>query len=368
MKILHFYPGHNSMITQYVSMLCEIMDEDANVLQTNNLKDYRKQLNNIHPDIVHLHGCWSDKTAIGAHLAIKKGIRIVLTPHGQLEQWIIRQNYWKEKLPRIILYQQKIVSKAYSIIAMGRMEENSLKILGWNRRIETVRNPLVTDTITKQDAHCQLCRVYRKVLDTDVLKLMNQETRNALEPLIKAGITGNHMWLNDHEYNATKYESINWRQVLLYAYHENIIHIIRKGIVTLNLNVPEIKLSEIPHYVPDRYTEVHSLAESASKRTNEEDSTLRFVHTIKQIRKLFSQRELTISHLVEFSADIRRCNIKDDKVSFYLYENSLTKFASSLMYVLHEMTGLEEGFMPVPAKKDNRSRKIKKIITKHLEL
>lgn len=366
MKVLHFYPDTDSMITQYVNMLCSVMEESVESAIANNLNALRKLINNQRPDILHLHGCWNISAAFAMRMARKKGIRTVLTPHGQLEQWIIKQKYWKEKLPKIILYQRGIVRRAYSVIAMGRMEENGLKRLKWNSRIETVRNPLITDTVSKSETARLILGIYQKILDTDVLSIMSIATQNAIEPLIKAGLTGNHLWLNDHEYEALKNpEDIDWRKMYIYAGQENIIRIIRHGMEVMGLSIPELPVSDIACYYPDKFSPSTPLSDDKMTVT---DDNSHIVSMIKTARKHTSLKTLTISHIVELSSELRRCNIEDDKAAEMLDKQGLGKFTGRLMHVMADMTGLDEGFMPVPAINDNKSNKIKRIITKHLEI
>lgn len=368
MRILHFYHGSESMITQYVSMLCDAMKEYAETAAVNSLATLRKQLSKQRPDIIHLHGCWNMTTAIAARTARKKGIRTVITPHGQLEQWIIRQRYWKEKLPKMLLYQKNAVHRAYSVIAMGRMEENGLKRLKWNTRIETVRNPLITETVSNAETAIIMRDLYQKVLDTDVLKLMDTATANSLRPLIKAGQTGSHLWLTDNEYNAIKYpDEIDWRKILIYSTQEKIIGTVRQGMEVLNIPIPDIPISETACYYPDRHTAPRTLTDEAGV-ASEPDANKRIAAIIKQARTHVSHRDLAISHIVELATELRESNIEDDKVTEMLAEHRLSKFAGRLMHILSDMAGLDEGFMPISVINDKKAQKIKTIITKHLEI
>ena len=137
MKILHFHTGTDSMITKYINMLSDVMTEYAEVYTASTLISFRKQFHKHHPDIVHIHGCWSIQTAFAALMAIRKEVRIVVTPHGQLEQWVMKQDYWTQKMPQTIVYQRRIVHLAYAVIVMGRMEESNLKQMKWSTRIST---------------------------------------------------------------------------------------------------------------------------------------------------------------------------------------------------------------------------------------
>ncbi|MDO4310119.1 MAG: glycosyltransferase [Prevotella sp.] len=364
MKILHFHTGTDSMITQYVTMLADAMKEYAEVYAASTLISFRKQLHKHHPDIVHIHGCWSFQTAAAAYTATSKHVRIVFTPHGQLELWVMKQDYWKEKLPKTLAFQRRVVSWAYAVIAMGRMEENNLKRMKWNTRIETVRNPLVTDSITVAEAGTLIFAIYQKVMDTNVLQLMDKTTAGAIRPLIKAGLTGDHLWLSDTEYNIFRNpEDISWHKIMVYSAQENILETIRRGISALGINVTDFSPETIPHYLPDNFIPSHPISAIDSN-----DANKRMVAMIEQARKYASTGRLTIYNMVELTSALLRNDINDDKVKEQLSDKSLLKFAGRLMKAAADMTGLDEGFMPVKAIDDKKTNKIKSTINKHLEI
>jgi len=364
MTILHFHTGTDNMITQYVNMLADVMKEYVEVYAATSLISFRKQLHKHHPDIVHLHGCWSVQIAMAAHTAIRNGARIVLTPHGQLEQWIIKQNYWKEKLPKTIAFQRRIVSKAYTVIAMGRMEENNLKRMKWNTRIETVRNPLITEAITEAEAGTLIHAVYRKVTDTNVLQLMDKTTARAIRPLIKVGLTGNHLWLSDTEYTLFRNpEDISWRKIMIYAAQENIIETIRRGICVLGISVPDFSAESVPHYLPNNFIPSCPISDIEGS-----DDNKRLVAMICKAKKFVSSRRLTIYNMVELTSTLLQNNIDDGKLKELLSDKNLLKFAGRLMKTAEDMTGLDEGFMPVKAIDDKKTNNIRSTINKHLEI
>lgn len=364
MIILHFHTGTDSMTTQYVNMLADVMKEYAEVYAASTIIPFRKLLHKHHPDIVHLHGCWSVQIAMAAHAAVQNGSRIVLTPHGQLEQWIIKQNYWKEKLPKTLAYQRRIVSRAYAVIAMGRMEENNLKRMKWNTRIETVRNPLITESITEAETGELIHAVYRKVTDTNVLQLMDNTTAGAIRPLIKAGLTGNHLWLSDTEYNIFRNpEDISWHKIMVYAAQENILETIRRGISVLGISVPDFTPETVPHYLPDNFVPSSPISDIEGN-----DANKRLVAIIGKAKKFVSSGRLTIYNMVELTSTLLQNNIDDGKLKELLSDKNLLKFAGRLMKTAADMTGLDEGFMPVEAIDDRKTNKIKSTINKHLEI
>lgn len=110
-------------------------------------KEWIKLLNNIHPDIIHVNCCWLPQCAWAQLWAQELGYKVVLTPHGMLEPWIMKRHYWTRKLPALILYQKKAIIKADYIHATAESEKYNLLNLGYNDKIEVIANGIDVDSI-----------------------------------------------------------------------------------------------------------------------------------------------------------------------------------------------------------------------------
>ena len=86
MKILHVYPKSDEMVAQHVAQLMDGMQLSAEVQAVSNLADFKIICKNFNPDIVHCHGCWQYSIVNAGNFARRQGIRIVLSPHGQIPQ------------------------------------------------------------------------------------------------------------------------------------------------------------------------------------------------------------------------------------------------------------------------------------------
>ena len=72
-------------------------------------------LNEINPDIVHINCCWMPGCALTQKWSQELNYKIVLTPHGMLEPWIIKRHYWTRKIPALLLYQKNAIIKAITL-------------------------------------------------------------------------------------------------------------------------------------------------------------------------------------------------------------------------------------------------------------
>lgn len=364
-KILHFYPADNQLVSQYVDMLRTSMQNDAEVWAEHSLQAFTKTLKQQHPDIIHLHGCWRTQNLMAFQRAQKEGARLVFSPHGQLEPWILRQHFWRDKLPKLIAYQRRIASHAYAIITMGRMEKGCMTRLKYNPRIETVYNAVITETITKEQMGQQVYAIYRKVLDSDPWPRMDEKIHTAVKAFIKAGLTGDAHWLTDSEQEAVQnIDSEDWRKILLYAHLEHIDKTVAQGIHTTGQAPPsDFDPAQTDHYMPHRFDDAIRQLDTSGKNDTE-----RFVKAIRSARKLTHNRHFTIMHLVEL-ADLMRHSLADEeKTVRQLDDHKLVTFAGRIMQLLSQFTGLEEGFMPLPPRIDQQAHRIEQQITKHLEI
>ena len=103
MNILHLFPKDDPLIVRHVGMIDSKHDDGR-------------------PDIVHVHGCWQYKVVRQALQAHRQGARIVFTPHGGLEPWIINERRLSEKLCKTLLWQRRLVECSYVVIVQGSME------------------------------------------------------------------------------------------------------------------------------------------------------------------------------------------------------------------------------------------------------
>jgi len=93
-----------------------------------------------HPDIVHIHGIWSPYLAAFAAAARRHGIPYVVSPHGMLESWSLREKPWRKGLA-LRVYQRRILQNASALHTTSEMEALNLSRLELDAaRIHVVPN------------------------------------------------------------------------------------------------------------------------------------------------------------------------------------------------------------------------------------
>ena len=330
MNVLHLFPKDNALIAKHVSML----DRGSQAAE--------------HPDIVHVHGCWQYALVSAALKARRQGARIVLTPHGELEPWVINDRRMSGKPSTTLRWQRRLVEHSYVVIAQGNMEAEALSQLGWNPRIEVVRNAVVTNSITPEAMLRHTQEVYRKVMDSNTLELMSDESKHLLQLLLKAGITGDRRWVTELAPDISEQQ---WRYLLVYADQENVRTTVDQGARLLGISHPYIETDKIKSYLPTDYSKPKPEAHDAASLVSE-----------------LHRRQPTLRHLVELDRSLRKNNIQEDRLVDVLDENRLLKYFRRLLCILSEQTGLDEGFMPARPIDDRLTQAIRKRLQNHLRI
>lgn len=176
MKVLHFIPSidrtsggvgmYMQLLAKELGNLCDLYIVTAvsdYPLQINNakvitipikiinFKQFKKKwcriLSDIKPDIVHVNCCWMPQCAFTQKWAQGLGYKVILSPHGMLEPWIISRHYWTKKLPALILYQKSAIINANCIHATAESEKENILKLSLNDKIEVVANGIDIESI-----------------------------------------------------------------------------------------------------------------------------------------------------------------------------------------------------------------------------
>ena len=366
MRVLHYYDQNNKLQAPYVQLLEKTMAGSVDMKASSSLQEVRQLLESSLFDLLHIHGCWSQRYAKAASTAHRHGTRVIITPHGELEPWVLKDREWQEKLPKTLLYQRRTIEQAYVVIAMGKMEAECLRKLGWNPRIETVHNALITHSISREEMTHQLFTIYQRVMDSDQLSLMSPEKRDLLFLLLKAGICDNKEWITQTDEPYPVLNEQDWRQLFIYARDEKVENLLKHGLRVLNMTTPYIDVSNVKSYFPTGYEEPKSITSVIGNQYVSEND--RLLATLRYLQQLTQHNKLSVCHLLELEKEIREHEIDEALLNETLQENRLLRLAQRLMGTLQRLTDLEEGMMPVTAVDDKETARIETMITKHLSI
>jgi Glycosyltransferase len=109
-------------------------------------KSFGRVVDEIEPDVIHVHGLWLFVNHIACVVARKKGIPYIIAPRGMLEPWSLEQKKWKKKTA-MFLYQRYDLKKAAALHATAQAEAEQFKRLEITHKIIVSPNGL---TLPKQ--------------------------------------------------------------------------------------------------------------------------------------------------------------------------------------------------------------------------
>lgn len=127
--------------------------------------------------IVHSHGVWMYPGLVAWRAAQKQNIPLIITPHGMLEPWAIKNNWWKKQIPWF-LFQKKILTHATVIHVTSEQEAENIRNLGFKNPLAIIPNAIEIPLL-----HAEVCG--EKKLHT-ALFLSRLHPKKGLPNLIKA--------------------------------------------------------------------------------------------------------------------------------------------------------------------------------------
>ena len=115
-------------------------------------KEFLRLLDEIRPDVFHTNCCWLPMSARTAIWAKRLGYKVVYTPHGMLEPWIMHRHYWTKKLPALLLFQKKGLEIADMVHSTADSEKQNLMQLGWNDNVTVISNCVQVEKIAVKES------------------------------------------------------------------------------------------------------------------------------------------------------------------------------------------------------------------------
>ena len=93
-------------------------------------KDFEKILIKEKPDMVHINGIWDPQNWLFQQVCMEQRIKVVLSPHGMLEPYILKRNFLKKRIA-LALYQKKAIQSADYLHATASAELRQIRKLGF---------------------------------------------------------------------------------------------------------------------------------------------------------------------------------------------------------------------------------------------
>ena len=253
--------------------------------------------------------------------------------------------------------------------------------MGWNKRQEIIKNPILTSQISFEETARQLTNLYQKILDSNARLLLSETGRQMIGSLLQLGANKNTLLLHDHIAKLQQtFETLtddDWRQIFIYAQEERITIPLTEGICRLQRDVPEVNTDEINRFEPDieypagdlkadallsKSLLLRNKVKDAFANRGSDERALSLL--ILNLNYELSRHKAPLLHLVNLYQFIRFTNLDEDMAKDMVHELGLDDFAGRLMTVMENFLGLTEGFMPFIPKNDKHAEHLLTELTK----
>ena len=103
-------------------------------------------------DLIHLHGMWSPLLAVGALVANRNGLPLIISPHGCLEPWALGYKH-RKKWFALKTYQGLVMRSASLFVATADQEADSIRRLGFQQPVAIIPNGVDVGVAPRHNAH-----------------------------------------------------------------------------------------------------------------------------------------------------------------------------------------------------------------------
>lgn len=90
-------------------------------------------------DLLHVHGLWKYPSVASLLWARRSRRPVMISPHGMLDPWAVRQSYWKKRIARR-LYEDRHLRNAACLHAVSSAEASAIRVCGLHNPICIIPN------------------------------------------------------------------------------------------------------------------------------------------------------------------------------------------------------------------------------------
>ena len=339
MTILHIYDENDAMAGRYVEMLMQasqalvsegsLFDEPCVMYACTNAKDCRQLTDEHHPDILHLHGA-------SAPFTLPAGLRLVVTPHGD------------------------VLGPVHAYVVVARSPHEAEALQQKFPRIETVRNPLITRTITAEECARQMMAIYQRVMNSNVLPLMDTETHRLLTAALVVATYGDTRWLPSTYHISS--ENVNFRHLYLYATNEGVLPLVQQGLTMLGVSDAEVAdFMDGKQRNPCQNTDCYLPVDFHQPQPMP-------VATAAELLAHIADEGPSLLRLSELARVLHGDNIDEERLLLQVEEVGRMPLLAAVLSLMAEHLLLTEGFMPCPPAEGPATQQLRTLLAKRQEL
>ncbi len=324
-----------------------------------NKRRFRKVMDEVHPDIINIHSCWSRLMTSIVEWNEKYYKRpLVLSTHKLLMPWH-KTTKLKRRL-QMKLYQHRIIEQA-DVILVDTPQETNIQT---NKHVVTIPNAVYSHSCTEEDMRREYSYIHAALSNSKPYLFMSEEERRKEAMLLREAVMHkphrSERLKNEDELNES------YRKIILHAQYEG----------TLNMLLPFLPngakeyADNTPHYIYNSKKSLDpllsvktlsrkSLITSVGKEEHATEEELKIVKLLVNVRYEIVHNTISQRHLVELYRELKTTEYDEDTLNVMLLRMGLHQDTARLMQLLKDFYMLEEGFMPMEPLDDKVTKTIK---------
>ncbi len=351
---------------------------------------FDKKIEEIKPDIVHIHACWNVVAYKFQKCCIAHRIPVVLTLDKQLEPWHLADNYLLCKLPKLLAYQRFMIKNAQVMHATTEQEHDRLVYLrlkhlvkitrrksdtkkAWNSRVVTVKRYDITNGETVADMSTDLVKLYSKVIDSYPFMGMSEEEIKLEDALLFQGMAENKIPYSLPEdvvkiFPLMDYNS--WRRIFLHSLDEGIFDYVKVGAQINGIDYTSwINMDNVPRFPQQNVAHDKDVSHDSKLTRLKKDDTIpdkekKLCLLLLEILLRMESVKIHRSNFATVYNALRFDDYDEDILRQATAHLGIRKNTARLFQLLEERYGLQEGFMFLEPLDDNKTDKFRKMFFK----
>lgn len=379
LKILLFMPDK----VDAININHELASQLAHYLEAPAAIDFRTSIHGLEADalstydLVHILGCWDTTAVTLQQKAHRLHIPTVYSPLGGLQPWVIRKYRSSYRYAK----QRIAIQHASAIHLCSKPEADTFSQLGWNRRWELIKNPVLTNRLSFKEMASVMLNFYQKILDSNARLLLSPSACQAIGHLLQLGIDKDVLFEQDHcktmKENLAGLTETDWRRIFIYAADESITDFLSKGLERIQVTAPMTTVTDVDRFDNSRsYAEGDlptealcfkstGLMDKLSERIRKEEKhEHELCMALLNLKHELEHHTAPLRHLANIYSFIRTKDMNEDRLKELTGDLGIEEWVACLMTVMHDVMRLSEGFMPFAAQDGRRAAKLKTAITK----
>ena len=387
MIVLHYIPTLTKQLEQASSFAQLLHESQVKTMETHlfsgrvNRREFVEKLTTINPDIVHIHGCWFYDIACVERWALSRGYPVLLSLSNGMDERMIREDFWKKRLPQIFAFQFKTIRNATALHAISEKEYNDLKSLGWKKRIVIVPKGENEESISLMcDSFHAL---YQKIIDTVNINTLSNKQKRWLWTIIQVAITPQTDSPDNDtltkrralaEHIKIELTASDWRTIQIFTIDHGLQQIFLKGVKELKVEMPQVMTQ-----LPPRFSVKKSIKEAYDRKQENifkeyeeypvEKALAENLYRLKRIlceRKSDKEWQKPYLILLDVYSVIRWQYYDEGLLLTILKRLHLLDFSGRLFSVISSILDLPLGFMPLDPINDHVTSEMEKNLQNNL--